>query len=413
MKQRATKISEAIAAWLSNEDGLLEQSVTRTIEAELFPYHDVAHMLDQVAQSVTGTTLTRWTEKADSNIRNHITLCLHAGNLPMVGLQDLVATLLSGGCYYGKLSRKDPWLMDGLLRVIRKRLPAQVGQWHVQMDELAGIRADNILFAGSEGSVKAVTRRCHHQNLADANTRFLYRTARFSMAWLTEQDFDSQCRLRPNVCRLLIEAMLRYEGRGCRSVAVIVAPHQLMASADVLQEGIERFHEKNPPSRAETPGAGYWKSYLRSMERPVIEAGPLTLTDDPEMAGREDMISWLSDSETESKVRDIAQKFGRQLQQVYVTDPAKYQSGETGSGESQSGETGSSESGLGESQPGKTRFEATQSGKTASGKEVFTGDGPVAGFLRLDYLRCAQSPPIDWQPDGVDVLEWLQSESSP
>jgi len=403
MTERITEIIEGVTAWLADEEGVLSASLTQTVNDGLFPEHDVRHMIGQVRETVTAAALTQWynrygetdpsnigdTQRRDTQIgdmqighkqhrdtqiegtehrsfdkpetgrRKHPQkiLCLHAGNLPMVGLQDLIAVLLSGNIYYGKLSRKDPWLLDGLLRVLQKRMPECVAGWSTNMDDLVGIRADGVLFAGSEASVGAVTRLCYEKQLAAESARFLYRTARLSMALLTPGDFDDDGELKPETGREVTEAILRYDGKGCRSVAVIIAPYGLKESAEQL------VISRSPESVS--PAITYWKSYLESIDQQAYITGPVLITDNKGLAGMEKMVCWISNPDLPAKVRDMAERFGRQLQNVYVT---------------------------------------TASDHTAQQLQK------ALPQIRLAPLSQAQSPPIDWEPDGMDVLNWLMTD---
>ncbi|MDG5767650.1 acyl-CoA reductase [Balneolales bacterium ANBcel1] len=373
-RHRTACIAGAVDAWLANEGGLLGQSVERTVAEGLFPRHDVTFMLEEIRRTVTGKTLIQWVDTAVSRTgikaeaspgQTRKVLCLHAGNLPMVGLQDLLAVLLSGGAYYGKLTRKDPRLMDGLLRLLQERLPDQVISWSTNMDDLAGIRADNVLFAGSEGSVDAVTRRCRELGLSREYTRFLYRTARFSMALLSSADFNDAGDLAPDVAGSLAEAILRYDGKGCRSVAVVIAPVTLTEAASGLQSALMDFLQQNPSESQQHPSIRYWSAYLKSVKRAVVRTGPALVTDEPDMAGMERVVCWIHHPEPVAQAETLASRYGHRLQQVYVTADTL--------------------------------------------KEHIRK--PVSdGGLRLAPLEEAQRPPIAWQPDGVDVLQWLLAE---
>ncbi len=387
LEDRIHHICEGVSSWLENEDGILDASCERTVSGGLFPKHDVIHMLEQVGCTITPRALWSWFERVSTNEKgatvmdnstykatksdqstnatafaNPATkvLCLHAGNLPMVGLQDIIATLLSGAAYHGKLSGNDPWLLDGLLRVLKKHLPDQVKDWAIRLEELDAVRADAVLFAGSQASVNKVAKRIDELRLADEDSRFLTRTARFSIARLQKEDFRSD---RERLSYKLIESMLRYEGRGCRSVALVVADRELSDFAGYLMEAADLFTRSNPPSQLKNPGVTYWKSYLKSTGREVYDLGGHIITDDRDLAGKENVICWIKGSDVE--VTGFAEKFGSQLQSVYVN-----------------------------------------ADRAAMSQKV-TSRLMASKKVRLEPLSEAQSPPVDWRPDGVDVLSWL------
>ena len=355
--RRIERICDGIRAWLGNEQEILETSIERTITEGLFPRHDVMHMVEQVRRTVTEPAMTQWwkreigEQKHAENGRK--VLCLHAGNLPMVGLQDVIAVLLSGGVYYGKLSRKDPWLLGGLLRLLRERMPEQFGNHAVRMEDLPPAEAEDVLFAGSQASVKTVQDRIHKLRLARPDARFLPRTARLSMAWIDRSQSGTEAMYSD-----LAEAMLRYEGSGCRSVAVVVSDSPLRDVIVPLTNAAGAFLRNHPTAGEPLPVVVWWRSYLKSLGKEVYDVGSQIMVDDPEMMGREGVICWIKGDEYE--VIRLARRFGSQLQSVYIPEEAGY--------------------------PG-----------------ALSG----VGGIRLEPLKDAQSPPIDWQPDGIDVLSWL------
>ncbi|MGM0738103.1 MAG: hypothetical protein ACQETM_02915 [Bacteroidota bacterium] len=363
--ERIDRICEAVTAWLDNEDDICKTSVERTVTEGLFPRHDVMHMLGRIEKSVTREALRHWIDRIATGLTHdpagsEKVLCLHAGNLPMVGLQDVIATLLSGAVYYGKLSSRDPWLLDGLLRVLRKRLPDQLGGWASRMEKLGPIGARHVLFAGSQASVDVAMEWVYQLGLACKDARLLARTARLSMAWLDETDFEHD---PVRLSRQLIEAMLRYEGRGCRSLAVVVAAWDLSDVAGTLADAAGVFLRSNPPSHYRMAGVSYWRGYLKSTGRDVYDLGGQIITDDPDLLGKEHVVCWFKGNE--SDLLRIAGQFGSQLQNVYIN--------------------------------------ADQGDMLPRIPESLAD----ARHIRLEPLSLAQSPPIDWRPDGVDVLGWL------
>lgn len=344
-EERIQRIIRAIRGWLDNEGGILEKTKEQTIAEGLFQRHDINFMIGHIRQSVTQQSLREWAmavpEKPAAVSR---ILCIHPGNLPMVGLQDILAVLLSGHTYHGKLSTRDPWLPDGLLRVLRRHMRADTMQWSTRMPNLAGIRADALLFAGSGSSLEIIKDKMRELDLVGDSCPMLIRTSNFSMAWLSEADGfapeDPSARtvwLSP-----LVEAMLRYEGKGCRSVALVIAPVPLGRVAGLLLPAMEAYLKDCPFSYYPTSGVRYWKSYLESIGKTVVQAGPVLVTDDPDMAGKEDIICWLEGDRDD--VERWRERMGSRLQEVYR---------------------------IGES------------------------------------LNRAQTPPVDWKPDGFDVLSWI------
>lgn len=408
------KIIQGFTCWLKGEGERLPQAIERTATEGLFPRHDIMHMVGHSARSVTASSLNAWIDRVDEH-RSHTTpgafagfagstgradagsgsgealqpndsegtknrvdagsggasarqhvLCLHAGNLPMVGLQDLVATLLSGSVYHGKLSSKDPWLMDSLLRCLREYLPEQIGSWSVDLDELRGIKYDKVLFAGSEATVPEVMQyiRSNHM-LRESNenfdagfpqepaqvptqdttaNRFLARTARFSIAFFQQKTSQHS----PEVMNQLAEAIMRYEGRGCRSVAVVVAPF----GPDEAVKALRQYAATYPSSHTPEALVHYHQAYLRSIGRYAELAGPMLVCDYADLVGEKDVVVWLQDT---AALTELVRRYHGEVQSVY-TEVAE----------------------------------------------------PIHHALQApEPLSQAQTPPIDWKPDGVDVLKWL------
>src|SRR5690606_6287343 len=114
---------EIITHWITNsvESGL-EKAIHGTLQNHFFPESDVQFAVNQLKRSVQNNEMVAWATKVCSHYHdtsdsalidysNRRILCLHAGNLPLVGFQDALAVLLSGAQYFGKISRKDPLLL--------------------------------------------------------------------------------------------------------------------------------------------------------------------------------------------------------------------------------------------------------------------------------------------------------------
>lgn len=129
-----------------------------------------------------------------------------AGNVPLVGLHDLLAVLATGHQAVIKPSRKDRILP--LLFV--QHLPAE---WQVRcrvVDQLLPGEIDFLLATGGGASARALA----HQF---AGTPQLIRANRWSVALLDGSESDA-------ALQGLAQDMLRYHGMGCRSVCNVLAP---------------------------------------------------------------------------------------------------------------------------------------------------------------------------------------------
>jgi hypothetical protein len=129
-----------------------------------------------------------------------------AGNVPLVGLHDLLAVLFSGHTAVVKCASKDSLLM----RLLLQHLPSSWQHQYEVVDQLQPDRIDFLLATGSGATARSLA----HQF---AGIPQLIRANRWSAALLdgTESAADMQA---------LAQDMLLYHGMGCRSVCNVVAP---------------------------------------------------------------------------------------------------------------------------------------------------------------------------------------------
>ncbi|MDZ7773935.1 MAG: hypothetical protein U5K31_14510 [Balneolaceae bacterium] len=355
LERRISYLAEACENWLHEENAYLQEAVERTVDEGYFSLPDVRNALQALRRSCTPEGLRTWVERAgleEGHAPAPLTLCLHAGNLPLVGMQDALAVLLGGGRYSGKISRKDPYLMPTFLNEVKKTAgwnDRQV-QWTHRLSDFEGMAHEAVLFAGSERSVPPVRRAVEEGDMASRDARFLVRTAGFSLAWVDRRD--------PRVMEDLTEAVFRYGGMGCRSVAVVVAPWPLDEIKCEWTDYIESFWLENPQYLQPGPALRHRFAYNKAVERPqawldhfLVQEGGLELD-------RDFICYWVQgDEET---VADLAGQFGPRLQSVYLPHP----------------------------------------------------EAEVPGWAeRSEYLTDAQSPPLHWKPDGTDPLRWLTRQA--
>jgi len=356
IQDRINTLAKATENWLRDDNHHLQDAIDRTVREGYFSFEDTQYAIRAIKESITHAALEQWVERAgvaaDTNHHRKNVLCLHAGNLPLVGFQNAFATLLSGARYTGKISRKDPYLLPTFLNEVKKtgQWSDVDVQWTHRLDDFEGMPHDAILFAGSESSVPDVKKSIQKYNLAKEDTRYLIRTAHFSMAYLDEKD--------PEHMQKLTESILRYGGKGCRSVAAVVSPFHLDEVKQALSDHARSFWLENPQKEAPAPKLKQQYAYNEGIERNqlwlqyfLIQEGGLELDQDF-------VCYWLQGDE--STVAELADSYSDQLQSVYVTDE----------------------------------------------------DPAIPGWeKRTELLAGAQQPPIDWKPDGVDTLEWLKAGS--
>ena len=341
IEQRIDVFMDAFTAWIEAKEGNIREAADRT--SELFHRGDVMHVLGHLRKRVTRESLSEWVSHSYREAPPTDVLCLHAGNLPLVGFQDLVAVWLSGHRYMGKLSRKDPWLMASFLEVLSKCDHEGRLFWSTVLNDLPMRPAGHILFAGSERTVPAIRERLLGEGRADVGTQWHIRTASFSVAWLEGADGHDY--------RDLAEAILRFDGAGCRSVKVVVSDVPLTSGSCGVTDTLEEWWSRQPSYRKPTSQTKYDVAVLHAVERPYLLLEHLLLETEGELNGNPDRILWLSGGQ--ERVEALLGRYGAKIQSVYAAG----------------------------------HVSQTQ----------------VAG-RELEPLARAQVPPVNWRPDGVDVL---------
>lgn len=329
----------AFDAWISGREGNLWDAVTRS--ELLFHPSDIRHMLWSLRENMTLNALRSW-QLDEYETTDAAVLCLHAGNLPLVGFQDVVAVYLSGRPYRGKISRKDPFLLPSFLEVLCSRDPLFNAKWSVELHDLND-DIHTLVFAGSESSIPAVRTLLQKSGVLHRDTEEIVRTASMSIAYLPQpegKDFED-----------LAEAVLRYDGNGCRSVKMVVSDSELSDVACGLEDAFEAWWIKNgihPPKMSEL--TRYDRATAAAVGHPSLQIEHLLWVDSPEPGGNAHRLLWL--------------KGGLAMLESLITTHKK------------------------------------------SVQQVYSRNG---GFLSemipdAEPLFRAQDPPICWMPDGIDLL---------
>ncbi len=345
--ERIEKVQRSVDQWLSPDNYTLKEAIDKTVNDGHFSFQDVKYQIQTLKKKLNKEELSYWAEQAGlkSTQNQKTVMCLHAGNLPLVGVQDILAIALSGHRYLGKLSRKDSYLPQTLLEILRKENLID-GVWSVELDDLKGNRSDAVMFSGSTSTAGPVIARLNELGIATDETPRLLRTAHFSIALIEDN--------QPDTMHNLANAVFRYGGKGCRSVAVVVAPFSLGSSKCSFTDYVELFwlkqpqHEKAPPALyhryAYNKAAGKEQAWLDDFLIEETEMEPVDSF----------IVHWVKGERY--KAAELANRYKSSLQSVYVTNLS-----------------------------------------------VDVPNLPVSPELLSD----AQQPPVWWKPDGVDPLKWL------
>lgn len=357
IEKRISTLLEATQNWLHPGNQYLMDAIDRTVQEGYFSFEDVQFAIDAIQRSIDTEAIQAWAGGAGLDgahdpdarrVQNQNVLCLHAGNLPLVGFQDAFSTLLSGSRYTGKISRKDPYLLPTFLNEVKKTAiwTGVNVQWAHRLDDFEGMQNDAIIFAGSESSVPGVKQAIRKWNLAGEDCRYLIRTAHFSMAFLDRKE--------ERVIDELVEGIFRYGGKGCRSVAVVVSTYSLDEIKNELREAVHSFWLENPQHSCPPLGLKQQYAYNEAVERPQLWLEHFLLQEGGLEFDRDFVSYWVQGGE--ETIAELAEQFERELQSVYISHPGV----------------------------------------------------KIAGYEnQTELLAEAQQPSISWKPDGVDTLAWL------
>jgi len=352
--EHVDSINKSISEWLQPDNKILQESIERTVDEGLFSFEDIKHQILALKYALKPANIEQWIRQSGikpNSLANRTVLCLHAGNLPLVGLQDLLAVIISGANYAGKLSKKDPYLLKSLIRTLDKQRLVKQIQCSTELEVLYGVRPDAWLFSGSEKNATAVENLLIEQGAINPDSPSLIRTAFYSAAYIDNLANETMAHLT--------EAVFRYGGAGCRSVAVVVSPFGLNEIKCEFTDYIESFWLKNPQHQnppkslehrfAMNKAIGVNQAWLNDF---IIEEGA-------EVPGKKFILTWLVGDF--SAFSQFVTDNKRGLQSVYST--ADY-------------------------------------------------IGNYAGDSVIEPLSAAQKPPIWWRPDNIDTLSWLHENIS-
>ena len=185
-------IDNATRKWLQAENRSLKEAIDKTVQEGLFffrGYQICNTRFERKSRCRSNNKMGRASRaRGGQHQKGKKVLCLHAGNLPLVGFQDALGTILSGANYSGKLSKKDPYLLPTWLDALKDIGLEHSMHYSTSLDPFDGLQAHKVLFAGSEQSVQPVKEQLIQSNAAHENTEFVVRTAKFSMAYIPYEE---------------------------------------------------------------------------------------------------------------------------------------------------------------------------------------------------------------------------------
>ncbi|MGM0588817.1 MAG: acyl-CoA reductase [Bacteroidota bacterium] len=347
-QERFETLMDALEAWFQPDNQPLQEAIERTETEGYFARQDIRFAILALKRALVREDLKQWLEvvwqQSRTKRNSRQVLCLHAGNIPLVGFQDVLVTLLAGHQYTGKVSKKDPYLIPCLLDHL-----ATYGfelSYRLTLDELPTKQYDDILFSGSEHTVPQVKQNLQKLQLIHEKSRWLVRTAHFSVAYLDTE--------HPQHMEALTEAIFRYGGQGCRSVGIVVSPYSLDEIKCEFTDYIESFWLENPQLLQPKPKLFYRYAYNKAIQRSQAWLDHFLLQEGG-FEFDQSFITYWHQGELDEML-NVADLYEQQIQQLYVPTP--------------------------EYDLGRWNHHA-------------------------EMLSNAQQPPLNWKPDGIDPLRWL------
>lgn len=348
--------SAAADAWTDPDYDHRKVAVEETLEAaNTFTEEAVAFAVNQQMSLLTEEALETWTGGRSASFPCTVGV-LNAGNIPLVGLQDFLAVILTGNRYLGSVSSKSPALLPAFVADLCRFAPDIAADFALLPELLVG--ADALIATGSDETIAWLRDGARAPAPGDAQdettgkahdippARCLFRGHSFAVGVLDGKE-------RADTYERLAEDVLLHEGFGCRNVAVMWAPRGL--APDDLLEAMARFRGVFP-AHERTAGR-------LAMQRALLEAV------DASHAYGEGLEFLVSRGEPE------IQSPGH-LRWVEYDDIADVNAW------------------LGK-QPVQLVVAASRVQKRLAFRGLFLTPGK------------AQRPALDWRPDGVDTVEFL------
>ena len=338
-------LAETARRWREPGYPAREEAVATTLGAsESFTEEAVAFAVNQQMALITSTALERWASTATTGQARGIG-ALNAANVPFVELQDFLAVLLAGHAYVGSVSSRSPALLPAFARDLLELEPDLPIEF-VPAAELFA-RCDAVIASGSDATAEWVNEQCEANGIEPK--RRLIRGHRYSVAVTDGRESTDELE------RLAEDALL-HEGFGCRNIAILWVPEG--QSPDDILDAFARFRGVFP-AHPSTPGRlRMQQAYLEAMNRPhgygdgleflVSKGDPEAMSPGhirlSEYESLSEVVSWLTDHGSEIQLVAVREGLHDAVEEAGVPTVA-----------------------LGE----------------------------------------AQRPPLDWCPDGVDVMTFL------
>ncbi len=209
MREELIKAFDLLGEYITNKPQELELAVEKAYQHNTwFSNEECNHALSAWAKLLQSEKLSTWlADYPDHSVQPKKIGLILAGNIPLVGFQDICNVLFSGHYAYIKLSSQDTILIPHLLEKLISFYPGI--QKHIVYTERMN-DIDAIIATGSNNSAK-------HFEYYFGNKPHIIRKNRNSIAILTGKENSDDF-------YLLGEDIFRYYGQGCRNVSKLYVP---------------------------------------------------------------------------------------------------------------------------------------------------------------------------------------------
>ena len=193
----------------ANEPDFIRAMALAQAENPWFIPQNILFAARQWAETLSEKAVRAWAERYPLPARSRRVLLVLAGNIPMVGLHDILCCYLSGHRATIKTSRDDTALIAAAVDFLQKTEPSLDGR--LQLAEgLVREGVDAVIATGSDEA-----RRYFEYYFRAVPS--LLRHARYSVGVIGPDTDDAQL-------ALLSDDIMLYFGLGCRSVSQVLAP---------------------------------------------------------------------------------------------------------------------------------------------------------------------------------------------
>lgn len=227
---------------------------------------------------------------------------LNAGNIPLVGLQDFLAVVLTGHRYHGVVSSKSPALLPAFADTLKELVPALMIRFTDVKTALNNSRA--LIATGADATTATIAAEAERCGID--RDRQLLRGTRYSVAVVdggeSTEDLDG----------IAADALV-HEGRGCLNVSIIFAPRGLDTAPQM--RAFRRIRTRFPAHPSTVRLLRHEERLFKATCRPYESIpGVLLLRGEPN-PGRPGVVVW-SEYEGLSEVEDWIERNEKRLQVV-------------------------------------------------------------------------------------------------